>query len=58
MSQNRTSAEWPYKPVTNLFPVLHSKYNKHFLQCDQAVNDTIHKQLKVVFSSYTTVMLV
>ncbi len=31
MSQIRTSAEWPYETVTNLFHMLHSKYNKHFL---------------------------
>jgi hypothetical protein len=31
MSQIQTSAECPYETVTNLFHVLHSKYNKHFL---------------------------
>jgi hypothetical protein len=49
MSQIRTSAEWPYETVTNLFHVLHSKYNTHFLRRDRTVNDIIHKQLKVVF---------
>ncbi len=52
MSQIRTSAEWPYETVTNLFHVLLSKYNKHLLQHDQAVNDIIHKQLRVVFFLY------
>jgi hypothetical protein len=52
MSQIRSSAEWPYETVTNLFHVLHSKYKKHLLRRDQAVNDIIHKQLRVVFFLY------
>jgi hypothetical protein len=52
MSQIRTSAEWPYETITNLFHVLHSKYNKHFLRRDRTVNDIIHKQLRVLFFLY------
>jgi len=46
------SAEWPYKSITNLFHVLHSKYNKQFLGYNRTVNDIIHKQLSVVFHLY------
>jgi hypothetical protein len=49
MSRLRTSAELPYETVTNLFHILHSKYNKHFLRRNRTVNDIIHKQLRVVF---------
>ncbi len=52
MSQIRMSVEWPYKMVTNLFHMLHSKCNNHFLRCNQTVNDIIHKQLRVVFFLY------
>ena len=31
MSRVRTSVEWPYETATNLFHILHSKYNKHLL---------------------------
>jgi hypothetical protein len=51
MLQLRTSAEWPYEMVTNLFHILHSKYSKHFLHCNRTVNDIIHKQLRVVLFS-------
>jgi hypothetical protein len=52
MSQIRTSAEWPYETVTNLFHILHSKYNKHFLKREHTMNNIIHKQLRVVFFLY------
>ena len=49
MSRIRTSVEWPYETATNLFHVLHSKYNKHLLKHGRAVNEIVHKQLRVVF---------
>jgi len=57
MSRLRTSAEWPYETVTNLFHILHSKNNKHFLRRNRTVNDIIHKQLKVVFFFFTNFLV-
>jgi hypothetical protein len=58
MSQIRTSVEWLYETATNLFYMLHSKYNKHFLKHDRTVNDIIHISSLEFYFSYITVMFV
>jgi hypothetical protein len=52
MRRIRTSVEWPYETATNLFHVLHSKYNKHLLGRNRTPNRLIAQQLRVVFFLY------
>ena len=52
MNSVRTSVEWPYETITNLFHILHAKYNKHLLRRNREVNFTLHAQLRVIFFLY------
>lgn len=52
MTSVRTSVEWPYETVTNLFHILHSKHNKHLLRRNRQVNFTLHAQFRVIFFLY------